>query len=53
MIENNMMAALVNNLLRQITSLENRNIALQKEANYYRRVEFLEAREKNLVEWLR
>jgi len=53
MIEINMMAALVNNLLRQIRSLENRNIALQREANYYRRVEFVEARNRNLAEWMK
>ena len=36
----------------RIRMLENRVAALQKEANYYRRRELAEARERNLHHWL-
>jgi len=32
--------------------LKNRCVALQAEANYYRRIEFAKARESNLEYWL-
>ena len=36
----------------RIRTLENRVAALQAETNYYRRIEFARAREKNLEWWL-
>ena len=37
---------------RRIAALENQVTALQAESNYYRRIEFAQARESNLEWWL-